>query len=233
MASSKNILLVLFPGFNTLDMNGPYEVLRKTKGGDLFKITVAAESEITTSCEGVHVKRDIPLDDALISRLADYDILVIPGGTPEPVDAQVAQIGGPFLNLLLAFSRLQSAGTADGKHGRVLLSICTGAIFLGALGVFNNLFCTTHWGSYDRLKTHVRVAAAQSAGSAPGTVVASRFVDAGVNANGLRIISSGGVSCGIDASLYIVKLFADEEVAKAVAQQLDYAWRKTEGFVVL
>jgi putative intracellular protease/amidase len=56
MTSSKNILLVLFPGFNTLDMNGPYEVLRKTKGGDLFKITVAAESEITTSCEGVQVK---------------------------------------------------------------------------------------------------------------------------------------------------------------------------------
>jgi len=54
--SEKRILLILFPGFNTLDMNGPYEVLRKTKGGDLFKITVASEIEITTSCEGVHVK---------------------------------------------------------------------------------------------------------------------------------------------------------------------------------
>lgn len=63
--------------------------------------------------------------------------------------------------------------------------------------------------------------------------MASRFVDSGVNANGVRIISSGGVSCGIDAALYIVKLHAGEEEAKKVAQQLDYAWRKTEGFVVL
>jgi transcriptional regulator GlxA family with amidase domain len=63
--------------------------------------------------------------------------------------------------------------------------------------------------------------------------VAARFVDSGVNSNGVRIISSGGVSCGIDASLYVVKLYAGEDVAKAVAQQLDYAWRKTEGFVVL
>jgi len=61
MASPVKILLVLFPGFNTLDMNGPYEVLRKSKGGDLFTITVAAESEITTSCEGVHVKVRIHL----------------------------------------------------------------------------------------------------------------------------------------------------------------------------
>lgn len=138
MAISKEILLVLFPGFNTLDMNGPYEVLRKTKGGDLFKITVAAESEITTSCEGVHVKvrpkylsiwafitknrqRDVALDDKLISSISDYDILVIPGGTPEPVDAQVAQIGGPFLNLLAAFSKLETVETTDDKPERVLL----------------------------------------------------------------------------------------------------------------
>ncbi|KAK4442352.1 class I glutamine amidotransferase-like protein [Podospora aff. communis PSN243] len=233
MTSSKSILLVLFPGFNTLDMNGPYEVLRKTKSGELFNITVAAESEITTSCEGVQVKRDIPLDESLISGVASYDILLVPGGTPEPVDAQVAAVGGPFLNLLSAFAKLESAATTNGEPSRILLSICTGAIFLGALGVFNDRFCTTHWGSYHRLKERVEVAAAETAGSKPGTVVAARFVDSGVNVNGVRIISSGGVSCGIDASLYVVKLYAGEEVAKAVAQQLDYAWRKTDGFVVL
>ncbi|KAK0616170.1 ThiJ/PfpI family protein [Immersiella caudata] len=233
MASSKNILLVLFPGFNTLDMNGPYEVLRKTKGGDLFQITVAAEYEVTVSCEGVQVKRDIPLDGALIATIAHFDILIVPGGTPGPIDAQVAGVRGPFLNLLSAFAKLESAEGANGEPSRILLSICTGAIFLGALGIFNDRFCTTHWSSYDRLKERVKTAAAQSSDNKPGTVVAARFVDSGVNANGVRIISSGGVSCGIDASLYVVKLYAGEEVAKAVTQQLDYAWRKTEGFVVL
>jgi hypothetical protein len=54
--AARQILLVLFPGFNTLDMNGPYEVLAKPGGGDVFKISVASETEITTSAEGVHVK---------------------------------------------------------------------------------------------------------------------------------------------------------------------------------
>lgn len=67
----------------------------------------------------------------------------------------------------------------------------------------------------------------------PGTVAASRFVDAGINKFGVRIISSGGVSCGIDACLWVVKLCYAEAEAKKVAETLDYAWRKTEGFVVL
>ena len=50
------MLLVLFPGFNTLDMNGPYEVLQRSAGAAVFKVTVASETEITTSVEGVHVK---------------------------------------------------------------------------------------------------------------------------------------------------------------------------------
>ncbi len=112
-------------------------------------------------------------------------------------------------------------------------SICTGAIFPGALGVFNNRFCTTHWAAYDSLKAQVKAGAARTSSTQPGTVVASRFVDSGVNANGVRIISSGGVSCGIDASLYVLKLTVSESEARAVADLLDYAWKKTEGFVVL
>lgn len=49
----------------------------------------------------------------------------------------------------------------------------------------------------------------------------------------VRIISSGGVSCGIDAALWVVNLRWGESEAKKVADTLDYAWRKTEGFVVL
>lgn len=60
MASStplkSNVLLVLFPGFNTLDMNGPYEVLQRSADASVFTITVASETEITTSVEGVQVK---------------------------------------------------------------------------------------------------------------------------------------------------------------------------------
>jgi len=51
-----NILMILFPGFNTLDMNGPYEVLRRSGRNENCTITVASETEITTAEEGVQVK---------------------------------------------------------------------------------------------------------------------------------------------------------------------------------
>jgi len=52
----QKILLILFPGFNTLDMNGPYEILQKANNGNTFQIIVASETEITTSQEGAAVK---------------------------------------------------------------------------------------------------------------------------------------------------------------------------------
>ncbi|KAK3935767.1 hypothetical protein QBC46DRAFT_396737 [Diplogelasinospora grovesii] len=55
-AFKSNVLLILLPGFNTLDMNGPYEIFRKSGSSNVFNVTVASECEITTSIEGVHVK---------------------------------------------------------------------------------------------------------------------------------------------------------------------------------
>lgn len=66
----------------------------------------------------------------------------------------------------------------------------------------------------------------------PGKVLAARFVDAGVNGSGVRVVSAGGVSCGIDAGLHVVKVFAGEVAAREVAEGLDYAWRKTDGVVL-
>ena len=53
---TQQVLLILFPGFNTLDMNGPYEILRKTNNGDAFAATVASETPITVSTEGASIQ---------------------------------------------------------------------------------------------------------------------------------------------------------------------------------
>lgn len=50
------VLLILFDGFNTIDMNGPYDILTQSGQSDHFVIEVAAEQEITKSIEGVLVK---------------------------------------------------------------------------------------------------------------------------------------------------------------------------------
>lgn len=61
-----------------------------------------------------------------------------------------------------------------------------------------------------------------------GQVIQARYVDAGSNEYGTRIISSGGVSCGLDASLYVVEIYDGIETAYGVADILDYKWRNTE-----
>lgn len=80
---------------------------------------------------------------------------------------------------------------------------------------------------------HVAQEAAESSEAIPGKVLAARYVDAGINRSGVRIVSSGGVSCGIDASLHVLKLYAGEEAAVLAASRIDYAWRKTEGVVFM
>lgn len=50
------VLLILFDGFNTIDMNGPYDILTKSGTSDHFVLEVAAEKEITKSIEGVLVE---------------------------------------------------------------------------------------------------------------------------------------------------------------------------------
>lgn len=58
--SKVEVLLVLFPGFNTLDMNGPFDVLSKSGTSTSFNIQVASESThscgVTKSTEGVKVQ---------------------------------------------------------------------------------------------------------------------------------------------------------------------------------
>lgn len=54
--TESNVLLIVFPGFNTIDMNGPYDVLTKSGMNKMFNLTVASETLITRSCEGVKVE---------------------------------------------------------------------------------------------------------------------------------------------------------------------------------
>jgi hypothetical protein len=75
-----------------------------------------------------------------------------------------------------------------------------------------------------------KTAAIQS-GCQAGTVIPARFVDSGLNESQIRIISSGGISCGMDATLHVVKIRVSEQEALDTANLLDYVWRKTEGVV--
>lgn len=53
---------------------------------------------------------------------------------------------------------------------------------------------------------------------------------AAMRLGGLRVITSGGVSSGIDAALYLVSALVDDECSTEVARQMQWTWNK--GIVV-
>jgi len=53
---------------------------------------------------------------------------------------------------------------------------------------------------------------------------------AALRLGGLRVITTGGVTCGLDASLYLVSIMVNEESAQEAARIMQYEWRK--GIVV-
>jgi hypothetical protein len=71
-------------------------------------------------------QRDIALDDDLIrNHLHRYEMLIVPGGTTDPVVAQAAQINGPFMRLIAAYATLPALpNPVDlARDGRILLYV--------------------------------------------------------------------------------------------------------------
>ncbi|WP_399896365.1 DJ-1/PfpI family protein [Streptomyces sp. BBFR51] len=97
--------------------------------------------------------------------------------------------------------------------GTLLASVCNGALVLGAAGLLAGLAATSHWSVLDDLAQFpdVEVRTGQ------------RWVDAG------HIVTSAGVSAGIDMSLHLVERVEGTARAREVAHVLEYPWDSESG----
>jgi putative intracellular protease/amidase/YHS domain-containing protein len=123
------------------------------------------------------------------------EVLVIPGGS---IDGAA---GDPRL---LAWIRERAAGV---EH---LLTVCNGAFILARTGLLDGLTATTFYDLIPALRAEaprVRVVADQ------------RFVDNG------KIITTAGLSSGIDGSLHVVERLRGKGRAQQVAINMEYDWR--------
>ena len=108
----------------------------------------------------------------------------------------------------------------DDGRTRYLLSVCTGSLFLGEAGVLDGLSATTHAKYYGKLRE-----VCESKGKTK--VLEERFVVNQVNEEkGLRIVTSGGVSCGMDSCLWLIGEIAGKESRERVMEVVQYAWRQ-------
>jgi transcriptional regulator GlxA family with amidase domain len=195
-----NIGIFLFEKVELLDFAGPYEVF-----------SVASElnndnlfNVFTVSSDGNVIKTVNGLKvvpDYSFDNHPPIDILMIPGG--EGTKAEINK--PPILQWL----------QRNYANSKVVASICSGALLLGKLGFLDRLESTTH---------HEVIANLQEL--APLTIInrQNRFISYG------KIMTSAGISAGIDLSLHIVEKFCGRDIVNEVVVYLEYGeWQKVQG----
>jgi cyclohexyl-isocyanide hydratase len=99
----------------------------------------------------------------------------------------------------LSFVREQAA------RAKLVFSVCTGALILGAAGLLRGKKATTHWAAFDLLKYF---------GATP--------VDERVVIDG-PLVSTAGVTAGIDGALRVTALLFGEQKAQEIQLNIQYA----------
>jgi transcriptional regulator GlxA family with amidase domain/DNA-directed RNA polymerase subunit RPC12/RpoP len=97
-------------------------------------------------------------------------------------------------------------------------SVCTGAFILGKAGVLDNLTATTY---------HLQIENLQKAYPKTKVLANTRFVDNG------NVITTAGISAGIDGALHLVEKLRGRAYAEGVAKTIEYdKWIPDNGLVV-
>jgi transcriptional regulator GlxA family with amidase domain len=93
------------------------------------------------------------------------------------------------------------------KEGTVVASVCTGALVLAAAELLDGKRATTHASALEELRAFPRV-----------HVDPQRIIDLG------SIVTSAGISSGIDMALHLVQRFLGAKEAQQVAERMEYRW---------
>ncbi|MGD8171723.1 DJ-1/PfpI family protein [Vibrio sp. TRT 21S02] len=125
-----------------------------------------------------------------------YDLLLISGGEHH------AQLEN---QQVLHWLKMQA------ERVTYLASVCTGGFLLAEAGLLDGLQVTTHWEDLADLESRY---------PALDVIANQRWVEQG------NVLTSGGISAGIDMSLGLVGKLASWPLAQQTAKQMEYVWSK-------
>ena len=185
---NRTIGIVLFEDAEELDWAGPWEVLTTArKDGD--RVVTVAEAPGPIRCaKGLRVLADHTFDDC-----PPLEVILVPGGKGSRV-----QMKNDAMTSFVAKQAARAEWTT---------SVCTGSFVLFAAGLLDGKRVTTHWATFDELRSH-----------APDLEFDrdARWVVAG------NVVTAAGVSAGIDMALWLVGQLYDIEHARTVQRSIQY-----------
>jgi transcriptional regulator GlxA family with amidase domain len=185
----RRVVIVVFPGVQTLDVTGPAEVLRAATKlhPPGYEVTVAAPEDGPLRTSTVTMVPDLPLSACRFP----IDTLIVAGGT----GTRRAEEDERLIDWLKEAA----------KRSRRVTSVCTGAFLLARAGLLDGRRATTHWASCADLAERYRAVTVE-----PDPI----FVRDG------NVVTSAGVTAGMDLALALVEEDLGRDVALAAARWL-------------
>ncbi|MBM3124249.1 MAG: DJ-1/PfpI family protein [Chloroflexi bacterium] len=194
-----NIGIYLYDNAEVLDFSGPFEVF--TTASRVYAREHTSEDQLFK----VYL---IAVENRPIQARANFmviphhsirdhpilDVLIIPGGVHAGELSNRAAMDWIF---------------SVSQNSRLTTSVCTGAFLLAQAGVLIDHACTSHWEDIPDLRRMFPELKVEE--GVP-------WVDQG------RIITSAGISAGIEMSLHMITRLVNKGLAQNTARQMQYIW---------
>ncbi|XP_021949607.2 isonitrile hydratase-like protein xanA [Folsomia candida] len=198
--SAKVLGILLFDEVEVLDFCGPFEVFSIT--GTLlensFEVVTLAQKSPVTARNGLAV-----LPNYVIGQDQDIpklDILIVPGGMGTVTEAKNES--------LISWIKSVSASA------EFVLSVCTGVQLLGKAGLLDGMTVTTHHLCFELVR--------------PDCPTTTKFCKCRRFVDNDKVLTSAGISAGIDLSFHLVKKLHGLDSASKVAKYMEYDWKDVD-----
>jgi transcriptional regulator GlxA family with amidase domain len=198
MPEVRRIAIVVFAEAEVLDVAGPYEVF--SVAGRRHGLEPFEVRLVAERAEPVAMRNGFTVvPHCTWADCPPVDVLVVPGGY-----GTRREMNNPAL---LDWIRQRS------EKAELVLSVCTGSLILARTGLLDGLDVTTHFLAMDDLRKAAPLAHVRTGG---------RFWDTG------KVVTSAGVSAGIDMALHVVARLLGDELAEEAADYMEYHWDRNE-----
>ncbi len=193
----KRVGILIFPDVEVLDFCGPFEVFSVTRLNEDARREELSPFEVLLVAETkdtvVATGGLKVIPDVTLETCPPLDILVVPGGWGTRAEAKN--------------QRLLDWIAERGRSVETLTSVCTGSMLLGHAGLLDDRRATTHWRSLDRMRD-----------TFPSVTVEEKLHVVEHD----HIVTSAGISAGIDMALRVVIRYFGEAVGRGTARNMEY-----------
>src|SRR6266481_5876044 len=193
----KRVGILIFPAVEVLDFCGPYEVFSVTRLNEERRRDETSPFEVllvAQSGEPVVATGGLRvIPDATLETCPPLDILVVPGGWGTRKE--------------ISNQRLLTWISERAKQVETLTSVCTGSMLLGHAGLLDGRRATTHWRALDWMRD-----------AFPAVTVEDKLHVVEHD----HIVTSAGISAGIDMALRVVIRYFGEAVARNTVRNMEY-----------